>query len=112
MLEDINDPAEMNRLILSCVPAVIASMAARVMDPTAAVLTEVAEEQIAAAGEMGLAPVEFGLLKLQAAERVCVWLLNVLSDMSGYAHGDLLMQMSETVAEEGITGFFGGSEGR
>lgn len=110
MIEDLT-PAEVNKIILAAIPSVIATLAARIHDPSGELLGQTVQEQVAFANQNGMTGVEFGLIKLQAAERVGVWLLNTLSAAVGSSVDDLMLLMLETAAEEGIVGFFDAGDG-
>lgn len=111
MIEELSGP-ERNALILGTVPSVLASLAARIVDPTGGTLNQVTLEQLQAANERGLSGVEFGLVKLQAAERVAVWLIETLSDALGESEEEILWAMTSTVAEAGVSGLFNSGWGR
>lgn len=109
MIEDMT-PEDAHNLIIECIPSVVASLAARIADPSGETLAQVVNEQVELANAAGLSGVEFGLIKLQACERVGVWLLNVLVELTGFSHEELLMEMTDTLSEVGVNGFFGSSE--
>lgn len=111
MIEELSGP-EMNSLILGTVPSVLASVAARIIDPDGDTLNQLTIEQLQAANERGLSGVEFGLVKLQAAERVAVWLVETLADALDESAAEILWAMTCSVAEAGVTGLFASGWGR
>lgn len=106
------DPELGHSLVMQAIPSVLATLAARMMDSTGELMFQVSAEQVEMAEKMGLTGVEFGLIKLMASERVLVWLLRSLSELTNVAPGHILLEMQDCIAESGIVGMFGTGEGR
>jgi hypothetical protein len=104
-------PEQAHQLVLHTIPSVLATAAARIVDPSGDVMSQVTTEQIELAMAAGIGATEFGLIKLMASERVIQWLLTVLSQVTKIPPLELLMDMQDTVRENGIENLFLGGEG-